>query len=80
MNRFNIGSASLIHLEKVVTSDQVINNLLHDSGATFRMTGDLKKLSKAYGIRPILVNMPNGQNNVASKQGMVRLKCSNNSL
>jgi len=48
-------------------------NWLLDSGASCHMTGDMKKLSRTYDIHPILMNMPNGQRSVASKQGMVKL-------
>ena len=48
-------------------------NWLLDSGASCHMTGDMKKLSRTPDICPILVNMPNGQRSIASKQGMVKL-------
>ena len=48
-------------------------NWLLVSGASCHMTGDISKLSKINDIHPVLVNMPNGQTSVASKQGMVRL-------
>ena len=44
---------------------------LLDSGASYHMTGELRKL--AQDAHPIIVNMPNGQHSVATKRGMVQL-------
>ena len=46
---------------------------LLDSGASYHMTGDLKKLSKVRDIQPVLVGMSNGDNSIATKSGLVQL-------
>ena len=46
---------------------------LSGSGVLYHMIGDLKQLSKVREIQPILVGMPNGENSVATKSGLVQL-------
>jgi len=44
-----------------------------DSGTSYHVIGDLKKLSKVQDIQPILVGLPNGENSITTKSGLVQL-------